>query len=149
MNAHKALVPDGLPGLFFKKYWNIVGPQVIAVVQSFFRDADNNREHLENKQERGKNELRQTNEDLGGFGEKEKDYYLKTCIMEQATQVSYEGIGGVVCVMEIWLLFMVFGKEYFEGVAVTIGLGFGDCVTPVYVAFKLPFLPPVETLPFL
>ena len=27
--------------------------------------------------------------------------------------MSYEGIGGVVCVMEIWLLFMVFGKEYF------------------------------------
>ena len=38
MNAHKALVPDGLPGLFFKKYWNIVGPQVISAVQSFFRD---------------------------------------------------------------------------------------------------------------
>jgi hypothetical protein len=29
---------------------------------------------------KGKNELRKTNKDLGGFGEKGKDYPLKTCI---------------------------------------------------------------------
>jgi hypothetical protein len=38
MNSHKAPGPDGLPGLFFKKYWDTVGMQVIAAVQSFFRD---------------------------------------------------------------------------------------------------------------
>ena len=29
---------------------------------------------------KGKNELRKSNKDLGGFGEKGKDYPLKTCI---------------------------------------------------------------------
>uniref|UniRef100_A0A2N9G7V8 Reverse transcriptase domain-containing protein n=1 Tax=Fagus sylvatica TaxID=28930 RepID=A0A2N9G7V8_FAGSY len=38
MNSHKAPSPDGFPGLFFKKYWDTVGSQVIAAVQSFFRD---------------------------------------------------------------------------------------------------------------
>ena len=38
MNAMKAQGPDGLPGIFFKKYWQIVGPQVIIATQSFFRE---------------------------------------------------------------------------------------------------------------
>ena len=33
----KAPGPDGLPTLFYKKYWSIVGSSVINVVQSFFR----------------------------------------------------------------------------------------------------------------
>jgi hypothetical protein len=36
MNSQKAPGPDGLPALFYKRYWNIVGPTVIAVVQNFF-----------------------------------------------------------------------------------------------------------------
>uniref|UniRef100_A0A2N9ID60 Reverse transcriptase domain-containing protein n=1 Tax=Fagus sylvatica TaxID=28930 RepID=A0A2N9ID60_FAGSY len=38
MNPLKALGPDGFPGLFFKRYRDIVGPQVIVAVQSFFQD---------------------------------------------------------------------------------------------------------------
>ena len=36
MNSHKAPGPDGLPALFHKRYWNIVGSTVIAAVQNFF-----------------------------------------------------------------------------------------------------------------
>ena len=32
MNSHKAPGPDGLPALFHKRYWNIVGSTVIAAV---------------------------------------------------------------------------------------------------------------------
>ncbi len=32
MNAMKAPGPDGLPGIFFKKYWQIVGLQVIIAI---------------------------------------------------------------------------------------------------------------------
>lgn len=38
MHPLKALGPDGFSGVFFKKYWSIVGDQVVATVQSFFRD---------------------------------------------------------------------------------------------------------------
>ena len=38
MNPWKAPSPDGLPGLFLKRYWPTVGAQVTAAVQSFFRD---------------------------------------------------------------------------------------------------------------
>ena len=38
MNPLKALEPDGMPGLFFKKFWHIVRNQLIQIVQSFFRD---------------------------------------------------------------------------------------------------------------
>ena len=37
MNDMKAPGPDGLPRIFFKKYWQIVGLQVIIAIQSFFR----------------------------------------------------------------------------------------------------------------
>ncbi len=36
MHPLKASSPDGLPGLFFKHYWEIVGSQVICTIQSFF-----------------------------------------------------------------------------------------------------------------
>uniref|UniRef100_A0A2N9EYS0 Uncharacterized protein n=1 Tax=Fagus sylvatica TaxID=28930 RepID=A0A2N9EYS0_FAGSY len=35
-----------------------------------------------------------------------------------------------------------------EGVAVILGLGFGDCATSIYAAVILTFLPLVEILPF-
>ena len=38
LNPMKAPGPDGLPGLFFKKYWSIVGSQVVIAIQSFFRE---------------------------------------------------------------------------------------------------------------
>uniref|UniRef100_A0A2N9GPX3 Reverse transcriptase zinc-binding domain-containing protein n=1 Tax=Fagus sylvatica TaxID=28930 RepID=A0A2N9GPX3_FAGSY len=38
MHPMKAPGPDGLPGLFFKKYWSTVGEQVLATIQSFFRE---------------------------------------------------------------------------------------------------------------
>ena len=38
MHPLKALSPDGLPGLFFKKYWSTVGPQVSLAIQNFFRE---------------------------------------------------------------------------------------------------------------
>ncbi len=37
MQNHKALGPDGLPALFYKKFLNIVGRSVVDVVQGFFR----------------------------------------------------------------------------------------------------------------
>ncbi len=39
MHPLKAPGPDGLPGLFFKHYWDIVGDQVVTAVQSFFRES--------------------------------------------------------------------------------------------------------------
>ena len=36
MNGQKSPGPDGLPALFYKKYWKIVAPNVTAAVQSFF-----------------------------------------------------------------------------------------------------------------
>ncbi len=39
INSHKAPGPNGFPSLFFKKYWDTVRSQVIAAVQSFFREA--------------------------------------------------------------------------------------------------------------
>lgn len=38
MNPLKAPGPDGMPGLFYRHYWQIVGDQLVAAVQSFFRD---------------------------------------------------------------------------------------------------------------
>ena len=38
MNPLKSLGSYGMPGLFFKKFWSIVGEQVIKAVSSFFRD---------------------------------------------------------------------------------------------------------------
>ena len=38
MNPLKALGPDDMPGLFFKKFWHIVRIQLIQTVQNFFRD---------------------------------------------------------------------------------------------------------------
>ncbi len=35
----KALGPDGLPALFYKKYWPIVGDSIISTVQIFFRSS--------------------------------------------------------------------------------------------------------------
>jgi hypothetical protein len=37
MQSLKATGPDGLPPLFYKKYWPIVGSEVILAVQNFFR----------------------------------------------------------------------------------------------------------------
>jgi hypothetical protein len=37
MHPLKAPRPDGFSGIFFKKYWSIVGDQVVATVQSFFQ----------------------------------------------------------------------------------------------------------------
>jgi hypothetical protein len=38
MHPLKAPGPDGLPELFFKKYWSTVGPQVSLAIQNFFRE---------------------------------------------------------------------------------------------------------------
>ena len=38
MNPLKAPRSDGLPALFYKHYWSIVGRQVVAAVQSFFHE---------------------------------------------------------------------------------------------------------------
>jgi hypothetical protein len=38
LNPMKTSGPDGLPGLFFKKYWSIVGSQVVIANESFFRE---------------------------------------------------------------------------------------------------------------
>ena len=38
MHPLKAPGPDGFPGIFFKKYWNIVGDQTVSAIQSFFRE---------------------------------------------------------------------------------------------------------------
>lgn len=38
MGALKAPGSDGFPGLFFQKYWEIVGEDVFKVLQSFFLD---------------------------------------------------------------------------------------------------------------
>ena len=36
MGNQKAPGPNGLPALFYKRYWNIVGKSVIEAVKSFF-----------------------------------------------------------------------------------------------------------------
>ena len=38
MHPLKAPGPDGMPGLFYRHYWSIVGEQLVAAVQSFFRE---------------------------------------------------------------------------------------------------------------
>ena len=38
MNPLKAPGPDGMSGLFLKKFWHIARNQLIRTVQSFFRD---------------------------------------------------------------------------------------------------------------
>jgi len=38
MNPLKAPGPNGMTGLYYRRYWQIVGDQLVAVVQSFFRD---------------------------------------------------------------------------------------------------------------
>ena len=38
MHPLKAPGPDGMPGLFYRHYWLIVGEQLVAAVQSFFRE---------------------------------------------------------------------------------------------------------------
>jgi hypothetical protein len=40
MYPRKSPEPDGFLGLFYKKYWASVGPQVVSAVQSFFRDGE-------------------------------------------------------------------------------------------------------------
>ena len=37
MHPIKASGPDRMPGLFYRHYWSIVGDQLVATVQSFFR----------------------------------------------------------------------------------------------------------------
>ena len=37
MHPLKASGPDRMPGLFYRHYWSIVGDQLVATVQSFFR----------------------------------------------------------------------------------------------------------------
>lgn len=37
MNPLKAPGPDGLSGIFYKTYWEIIGPQVVDFVQEFFQ----------------------------------------------------------------------------------------------------------------
>lgn len=36
MKPHKSPGPDGVPPIFFHKYWDIVGGDVVQDVQSFF-----------------------------------------------------------------------------------------------------------------
>ena len=36
MGAHKAPGEDGFPGIFFQKYWHIVGASVCNAVKQFF-----------------------------------------------------------------------------------------------------------------
>ena len=36
MGSQKAPRPDGLPTLFYKKYWNVVGFSVTEAIQNFF-----------------------------------------------------------------------------------------------------------------
>uniref|UniRef100_A0A2N9F3J3 RNase H type-1 domain-containing protein n=1 Tax=Fagus sylvatica TaxID=28930 RepID=A0A2N9F3J3_FAGSY len=38
MNPLKTPGPDGMPGFFYRHYWNIVGKQLVAATQNFFRD---------------------------------------------------------------------------------------------------------------
>ena len=38
MHPLKASGPDGMPGIFYRHYWSIVGDQLIEVVKSFFRE---------------------------------------------------------------------------------------------------------------
>ncbi|KAL5553303.1 hypothetical protein UlMin_040704 [Ulmus minor] len=36
MGSFKAAGPDGMPSLFYKSYWNIVGAEVVSAVRDFF-----------------------------------------------------------------------------------------------------------------
>ena len=36
MDSQKASGPNGLPALFYKKYWNIVGDSVVKEIINFF-----------------------------------------------------------------------------------------------------------------
>ncbi|XVF12220.1 hypothetical protein REPUB_Repub08aG0096000 [Reevesia pubescens] len=36
LGAHKALGPDGFPGLFFHSFWNLIKKDVCAMVHDFF-----------------------------------------------------------------------------------------------------------------
>ena len=38
LGALKVPGPDGFPGLFFKKNWNVVGDEVCALVRAFFNE---------------------------------------------------------------------------------------------------------------
>ena len=38
MHPLKASGPDGMPGIFYRHYWSIVGNQLNEVVKSFFRE---------------------------------------------------------------------------------------------------------------